>query len=66
MQPYGLNDYLPPEIINDTIETFNYWENIGDMQTQGLIMVILIAGIVIFKLYNKLKAPTKKPKGGDY
>jgi len=57
---YDIYEYLPGEVIYDTIEAFEYYTDVGFASGQGLIMAIAIVGVIIFKLYNKLNAPTKK------
>ncbi len=61
MELDSIIDYLPPEVIDAP----NYWGNIEGMRIQGLIMAVCIAAIVIFKIHDKLKAPTEKPAKRD-
>ncbi len=50
-------EYLPSEMLYDP----DYFSNVEGAQIQGLIMIILLAYVIIFKVLRKFKAPTEKP-----
>jgi len=61
MELDSITDSIPPELIYDG----SYFIDPRGAQLQGLIMGALIAGVIIFKVLDKLKAPTEKPAKKD-